>query len=244
MAHIYTCEDKEKMFYEDFRNLKLHNRYKFDDTFQVKTEVIDWDRDICIRIYKGGFTIDNDIRIEFKLYSNGGIIVPDIETITDNEEQHEVFEMAIRELHYRFVRGYEPELLELKHKYIDGKVTYFLSEFIDIDKKFDTKKIVSDEYSSLTTKVFYKHDNGYEEDISRLFRLACLNYVVEEEVQSFRDFLSMNAFFMMCRIFNNIDGEKYGTDDEDELEYCKENIKLEYDRFRFEVYVYGLKLKK
>ena len=66
MANKHIEINEKKEYYEDFRSKELLKRCKFDKRVKVKTEVIDWDLDICRRIYEGGFTID-DIRCEFLL---------------------------------------------------------------------------------------------------------------------------------------------------------------------------------
>lgn len=235
--HI-EIEVKEKRFYEDFRTSKLLNRYKFNKEFNVKTEVLDLDRDIVRRVYKGAFTIDNDIEIDFMLYSDGGIVAEDICEITEDKEQQEIYDIAIRDLYDKFVTAYNPELLEMKHKFMDGKVTCFINEFIDIDTKFDKIRNIDVFDSCIDVRVFYTYDDGREEDISEIYNTKFLNRIVNIKIESFKDFLQQNAFYTMCRVCVATEDKNYNKD------RMTETIKYDYNRFRFEIDVYKLDVEK
>lgn len=237
MANTFTDTQKKKVFYEDSKNFNFENRYKMDETFKIKTEVLDFDRDICRDVVKGGFTIDNKIRVEFMLYSTGGIIVNTIEDAT--EEQKEIYAMVIRRLHDRYIENYEPNLLELRHKFADGKVTCFVNEFIDIDKEFSEEKYIDKYESYIQTRVFYTHDNGIEEDISHLYNDSSLERIIDSPFRNFRDLFKENIFYMMCRTVIATEEKKFELNG-GELEYYLKEIKNDYSKIRYEVNVYKL----
>ena len=238
MANKHIEINEKKEYYEDFRSKELLKRCKFDKRVKVKTEVIDWDLDICRRIYEGGFTID-DIRCEFLLYSSGGILIPDIEELTKDKEQQEIFEVVVRYLHNRFVEDYQPRLLELREKFLDGRATVYINEFVDINYKIDNRKQIDSLNSYIDTRIFYEN-----EDITCVFDKYRLNYIAEDiTAKSFKDYLQQHVFYLMYYVITSISKKDFNVD-EVLVEYYAKRIEAEYSKIRLEIDVYNLYLEK
>ena len=64
-----------------------------------------------------------------------------------------------------------------------------------------------------------------------------------DEVKSVRELLDMHSFYLKCRTLFVTSEQRFKGNGE-ELEYFKENIKQEYNRFRFEIYIHRLNFNK
>lgn len=230
MANRIDFTNRKEEYYEDFRARGLFDRYKFSEKFQIDTGIV-----------QGEFSVDDTLEYRFQLYPTGGILINQIESAT--EEQEDIKELAIRHLQSKYASDCcNARLLELQQKFGDGRVTCFVNEFIDIDYFFE-KEVKIDEHSSwLETRVFYMHDNGAEEDITHLF--VNTGHIINSTFSTFRELLQANTFYMMCRIAIVTEDGRFKTEDDEELEYYKEVLKNEYRRFRFEVDVHKLILDK
>lgn len=217
--------------YEEFRNSGLLQRYKINE--------LKWKDG---HTYQGNFTIDNNINIKFVYnWIECWFLITTPEVIKNSAELLEIYKLAKKDIQEQLAHEHNitHRLLELEEK-IDNNTTFYLNPFINIDEQFESKKRANQVKSSIEHKIFYTHDNGYEEDVTEAFRVGWIDM---DEVKSVREFLDMHSFYLKCRTLFVTSEQRFKGNGE-ELEYFKENIKQEYNRFRFEIYIHRLNFNK
>lgn len=217
--------------YEEFRNSGLLERYKINE-LKIKDK---W-------TYQGNFTIDNKINVKFVynwLERCFFITVPEV--IKNNTELLEIYKLARKDVQEQLVHEHNvtQKLLKLEEK-IDNNTTFYLNPFININEQFKSKKRANHDESFIEHKIFYTHEDGYEEDVTEAFSVG---WIDTDEVKSIREFLEMHLFYVKCRTLSVTSEQRFKCNGET-LEHFKETIKQEYNRFQFEIYIHRLNFNK